>query len=126
VLKNTKNRRFGATRFENMLALIVGGLIVSACLIKIWISNEIRIMGYELAKMRQVKETLLNERDGLIIELQRLKSPSRLESIVDGYRHPALAEILFTEEVDGRLSGALKGFCNNELKDKNESTEREN
>lgn len=77
-------------------AILIAFLVIGCSLFYVWAHHQIISLGYEISRLSQEEEALIEENKKLRIELATLKSPDRLEK-------KALQELGFINPQNGQL-----------------------
>lgn len=86
----------GVDRNLLFLAIIIAFLVISCSLFYVWAHHQIISLGYEISRVSQEEERLIEENKKLRLELAMLKSPDRLEK-------KALQELGFVTPQNGQI-----------------------
>ena len=64
--------------------LVLGGVLVAVCLLRVWLSLQVVNVGYQLSAMRKVQEKLEAEHRNLEAQLAHLRGPALLGDVARG------------------------------------------
>jgi cell division protein FtsB len=64
--------------------LVLGGVLVAVCLLRVWLSLQVVNVGYQLSAMRKVQEKLEAEQRNLAAQLAHLRGPGLLGDVARG------------------------------------------
>ena len=86
-------------RIKSIILLAIISLVFLITFVKIKV-DQINI-GYGISENNKTEKSLIQERQRLMTELSKLKSPNRLEIIADrlGFRFPTQSDIFHIEKV---------------------------
>ncbi len=60
-------------------SLLLGGLLVALCVLRVWLSHQVMRVAYDLSEARKVQLKLEHEQRELELELATLRDPRRIE-----------------------------------------------
>jgi cell division protein FtsL len=91
-----------ARQLEQWKWLGIGASLVLVLLFSVWQRSELRSRGYEIGEMQRQLTIEENEGRHLLLELEALRSPQRIETFATGTLHmvqPSLEETIVIERV---------------------------
>ncbi|MGQ9693266.1 MAG: cell division protein FtsL [Thermodesulfobacteriota bacterium] len=95
-IKEVKISANGVNRHLLILAMIIAFLVITCSLFYVWANQQRVSLGYEISRVSEEAQELIEENKKLRLELAALKSPDRLEK-------KALQELGFVTPQNGQI-----------------------